>query len=119
MKKLSCQVIFPSMLAHGIERPSVLLNRLRQHLSRFSVELKLDANRSLHTHIIPSYMKRVICKLQRFCVDFGGIEPHSIDAPIPRTHKGMRFPGDDHEKAIAFSHLQYTRERSPFKIRLP
>jgi len=63
--------------------------------------------------------KRVICKLQRFCVDFGGLEPHSIDAPIPRTHKGMRFPGDDHEKAIAFSYLQYTRERSPFKIRLP
>lgn len=88
MKRPSHQVVFPSMLTHSIKRPGVLLNRLSQHLSRFNVGLKLDANRSLHIHIIPSYSRRVICEMQRLCVDFGGIEPHSIDAPIPPHPQG-------------------------------
>jgi hypothetical protein len=34
-----------------------LLNRLRQDLSRFEVGLEMDANGSLHPHIIPSYRR--------------------------------------------------------------
>lgn len=70
-----CQVVFPSIFAHSIKRPGVLLNRLRQHFSRFDVGLKLDANCSLDTHIIFSYSREVICEWQRLCVDFGGIKP--------------------------------------------
>jgi hypothetical protein len=82
------QVVFSSMLAHGIERLSVLLNRLRQYLSRFDVGLKLNANHSLHTHIIPSYRREGICESRRLCVDFGGIEPRSSDALIPPHPQG-------------------------------
>ena len=38
-----------------------------------------------------------IGELQRLCVDFGGIEPRSIDAPIPLTAK-LRCGGSLSEK---------------------
>ncbi len=54
-------VIFPSILAHGIERPGVFFNRLRKHLSRFEVSLKLKANHSLPIDMQPPYRTGVIC----------------------------------------------------------
>ncbi len=80
------------MLRHGIERLGVLLNRLRQHLSRCDVGFELDANRSLRTDILPSYGAGVICHLQRLRANLRGVEP--LD---PRTYpsqptRGVGFP---------------------------
>lgn len=62
-----CQVVLPSLLTDSIKRPSLLLNRLKEGLTCLVVWLKLQANGSLHTDIIHSYIEHVVCRKQRLC----------------------------------------------------
>ena len=54
-------VVFPSIFAHGIERPGVFFNRLRKHLGCFEVDFKLNTNHSLPIDRQPPYRTGVIC----------------------------------------------------------